>query len=189
MKIPGKKRVGAIISTEWFIILAAVLTVGGLATATAMGLFSSAASTNPLSLTSYSVASTGQAISMTVKNVGASTFSFGTNTAIAITGASATTTTATCASPTVYVGGSSGGTWTVKSQQAGSWAACAAAAITGFQYTGPSSAVTLPPGQSLVFNVALAMTYTSGSFPTAGNTYTITINTPTQIITQSVTSS
>ncbi|MBI3841059.1 MAG: hypothetical protein HY297_03775 [Thaumarchaeota archaeon] len=192
MKI-NRRRSGISQSLDLFIIVGAVLAVGGVVASAATGLIGSATSTPTLQLTSYTLvggsagASGGTTtLTVTLKNAGTGTVAVGTGFSIAL-GTNTITTTAstscTGTSPTSYAG-STLVTWTF----AASPNACnVAGSVTSFKWTGPATAVSLTPGQQLTFAVSPSTAGAGAANPiTTGLTYQVTILSNGQSILQNV---
>ncbi|QQG49009.1 MAG: hypothetical protein HY247_01450 [archaeon] len=191
MKITNR-RSGISQSLDLFIIVGVVLAVGGIVASAATGLIGSATSTPSLQLTSFSlvgtVAGTGgtSTLSLTLKNAGASTVSVGTGFTIAIGTNTITTTVSTSCSgtsPTSYAG-STAVAWTFASSPN----ACnVAGTVTSFKWTGPSTAVSLAPGQQLTFAVSPSTSGAGAANPaTTGSPYQLTVLSNGQSIIQTI---
>ncbi len=152
---------------DLFIIIAAVLAVGGVVTAAVYSLAGSA-STNAsvqvvqASITGSPTATTLGAFSLTIKNTGSSTISCTTSSCqIQFSG------TNTGATPTPTMTG-------LVASQGGTWTATATAAIP--EILSPGSSFTLSPGQqvSLSFTSLLMGSAATGA-PTSSSTVTINV--------------
>jgi hypothetical protein len=169
-------------SLDLFIIIGVVLAVGGVVASAATGLIGSATSVPSLQLVSFSLAGTpagtangGTLLSLTLKNVGASTVMLGssfsvtldTNTISTITGGNCTP-----GVPTSYAGA------TAVTYTATLLGACSSGALKGMSWTGPSSPVPLAPGQQLTFVAAGSISGASGgvaNLVTTGDSYQVTV--------------
>lgn len=169
-------------SLDLFIIIGVVLAVGGLVAAVATGLIGSATNTASLQLTSYSIAQVGGTAtsgtySMTIKNVGTSNVAIGGSFVIKLATTNNMGASGACNVPTAYAGGTVV-TFVVTS--------CTSA--TAITLTGPGTAVNLTPGQVLTVTVPSAISAGTDPF-TTGLTYTISVNSGSQVILQNVISS
>jgi hypothetical protein len=191
------RRPGISQSLDLFIIIGAVLAVGGVVASAATGLIGSATSTPSLQLLSYTLAGSNAcgtcggpaSLSLTMKNAGSSTVTIGSSFAVIVATNSMSTTTSTActttgSAPASYAG-SAPVSWTFSTSPS---ATCNASGgtINAFKWV-PSSAVTLAPGQQVTF--AVTLTFTSSTLPnpiTSGSTYQLTILGAGQSILQNV---
>lgn len=157
---------------DLFIIIAAVLGVGGIVTASVYGLVNSASSSTSILITQVSASGAPSAsttipvFSITIKNTGSSTITCaGSTCSVALQG-SATTATCPTASNMQVSGGVSGGT-------APAWLLPVATCTTTTPLTFSTTALVLPPGASVSLTAISTYTFTAGYV--TGNQYTISV--------------
>ncbi len=184
-------------SLDLFIIIGAVLAVGGVVASAATGLVGSAAATPSLQLVSYSLTGTpsgtlngGSTLSVTLKNVGTSTILVGPSFSIALTtnslaGASGNL-TCNIGTPTSFAGSTS---VTYAPSLNG---ACTPGNLKGLMWTGPGPAVSLTPGQQLTFAAMSSLGGVTGgattNLITTGSSYQLTVLANGQSIIQNIVS-
>jgi hypothetical protein len=167
MKI-ARRRTAISQSMDLFIIIAAVLGVGGVVTASIYNLVSSAASNSSITVVGASLTAGGSqssspvAISITVKNNGGSPIACTSTTCeVVFAGTNSGTAQPACTAPCSITSGG-----------AVSWAVGGADEPLTFT---ASSAATLAPGRETSFVLNGGLTTTSGSFWTAGEPVTINV--------------
>jgi hypothetical protein len=175
MKIPGEKRVGAIISAEYMGYLALALSIVAIAGVAVTNLINGAAQQTSFQVTSYALTgyptsgiSQTSTLSFTLKNTGSTTFSIGTSALVTLainTPAGGIAWTSTTVAPTSYAG-TNAITFALPTF---------AATLTKFTWTGPSTAVSLPPGGTMSFGAVVGITGGSVNPNTSGTDYALTI--------------
>lgn len=192
MKIRERSAISQ--SLDLFIIIGAVLAVGGIVVSTATGLIGAATTTPPLQLVQYQLVGSSSAgnpdsLTLTLKNVGTSTLAIGSSFSVtlntnSVTTSASTTCTASGDTPVSYAGSN---LVTFQAMTTLGVASCTATGtLTGLRWQGPSTSVSLSPGQQLTFSVS--PTIAQSTPITTGTTYQVIILSNTQSIIQNVVS-
>jgi hypothetical protein len=186
------RRSGISQSLDLFIIIGAVLAVGGVVASTATGLIGSAAATPSLQLVQFSLVGSSRSpdsLILTLKNVGTSTVAIGNGFSVTMsTDQTTPSPTVDCTAPgntpVSYAGSAAVAFQMSALDHIGSNICGATGTVTGLRWIGPNASVSLAPGQQLTFSVSPAVSSTG--LITSGNTYSITVVSTGQSIVQNV---